>query len=216
MAVYAATLGIPAQTGMDYAGAEPHHLLAAESIVSDRDVDLTDEYADRAYASWYPTRAQDRRAGRRRAPAWSRTASASRVLIAPAYALGGARAVQWPDARAARARLRAGGRAGAPDGARAVGDRRAPALVGLSPPALAASTTVTPGVPAAVLLAGAALCALAVRERPRLRYVFGGALLLAGLPWLGWTFVAPGVVDRVGAGDLDAARAAAAGRARGG
>ncbi len=68
------------------------------------------------------------------------------------------------------------------------------ALVGLSPPALAASTTITPGVPAAVLLAGAALCALAVRERPRLRYVFGGALLLAGLPWLGWTFVAPGVV----------------------
>ena len=59
-----------------------------------------------------------------------------------------------------------------------------------SPP----STTITPGVPAAVLLAGAALCALAVRERPRLRYVFGGALLLAGLPWLGWTFVAPGVV----------------------
>ena len=39
---------------MDYAGAEPHHLLAAESIVSDRDVDLTDEYAERAYASWYP------------------------------------------------------------------------------------------------------------------------------------------------------------------
>ncbi len=54
VAVYAATLGIPAQTGMDYAGAEPHHLLAAESIVSDRDVDLTDEYAERAYASWYP------------------------------------------------------------------------------------------------------------------------------------------------------------------
>ena len=45
-----------------------------------------------------------------------------------------------------------------------------------------------------MLLAGAALCALAVRERPRLRYVFGGALLLAGLPWLGWTFVVPGVV----------------------
>ena len=44
-----------------------------------------------------------------------------------------------------------------------------------------------------MLLSGAALCALAVRERPRLRYVFGGALLLAGLPWLGWTFIAPGV-----------------------
>ena len=51
VAVYAATLGIPAQPGLDYAGNEPHHLLAAESIVSDRDVDLSDEYAERAYAA---------------------------------------------------------------------------------------------------------------------------------------------------------------------
>src|SRR5439155_3874085 len=67
-------------------------------------------------------------------------------------------------------------------------------LVGLSPPALVASTTVTPTVPAAVALTGAALCALAVRERPRLRFIWGGALLLAGLPWLGWTFALPGLV----------------------
>ena len=67
-------------------------------------------------------------------------------------------------------------------------------LVGLSPPALAASTTITPGIPAAVLLAGAA-CA-------RWRSASGrgegtspcGARLLAGLPWLGWTFLAAGVV----------------------
>jgi hypothetical protein len=115
------------------------------------------------------------------------------VSIAPAYAIGGARAVQWQMlALLALAFVLAA----------ALARRMVPepwatagaALVGLSPPALAASTTVTPGVPAAVLLAAAALCALAVRERPRLRYVFGGALLLAGLPWLGWTFVAPGVV----------------------
>ena len=67
-------------------------------------------------------------------------------------------------------------------------------LVGLSPPALAAATSITPGVPAAVLLSGAALCALAIRERPRLRFVFGGALMLAALPWLGWTFIVPGAV----------------------
>ena len=79
--------------------------------------------------------------------------------------------------------------------------RRRDRPIGLSPPALAASTTITPGVAAAVLLAGAALCALAMRERPRRRYVAGGALLLAGLPWLGWTFVAAGRRRRVGAGD---------------
>jgi hypothetical protein len=192
VAAYATTLSIPAQVGMDYAGAEPHHLLAAESIVSDRDVDLSDEYAERAYASWYPKELKTDGqvvAGRLMEPHGAGYA----LLIAPAYAVGGARAVQWQMlALLAFAFVLAA----------ALARRMVPepwatagaALVGLSPPALAASTTVTPGVPAAVLLAGAALCALAVRERPRLRYVFGGALLLAGLPWLGWTFVAPGVV----------------------
>jgi hypothetical protein len=33
-----------------------------------------------------------------------------------------------------------------------------------------------------------------VRERPRRRYVAAGALLLAGLPWLGWTYLAAGAV----------------------
>jgi hypothetical protein len=192
VAVYAATLGIPAQTGLDYAGAEPHHLLAAESIVSDRDVDLTDEYADRAYASWYPRELHTDGqvvGGRLVEPHGVGFA----LLIAPAYAIGGARAVQgemlvllafaFVLAAALARRM-------VPEPYATLGA----GLAGLSPPALAASTVITPGVPAAVLLAGAALCALAIRERPRLRYVFGGALALAFLPWLGWTFVAPGVV----------------------
>jgi hypothetical protein len=167
VAVYAATLGIPAQTGLDYAGAEPHHLLAAESIVSDRDVDLTDEYADRAYASWYPRELKtDGRVvgGRLREPHGVGYA----VLIAPAYAIGGPRAVQGAMlALLAFAFVLAAllARRLVPEPYATVGV----GLVGLSPPALAASTTITPGVPAAVLLAGAALCALGVRERPRLR-----------------------------------------------
>ena len=192
VAVYAATLGIPAQTGTDYAGNEPHHLLAAESIVSDRDVDLADEYRERSYASWYPQELRtDGRmvAGRLMEPHGVGFA----LLIAPAYAVGGARAVQGE----MLALLALAFVLGAALARRMVPEPWATAgaaLVGLSPPALAASTTITPGVPAAVLLSGAALCALAVRERPRLRYVFGGALLLALLPWLGWTFVAPGAV----------------------
>ena len=77
MAVYAATLSIPAQTGLDYAGAEPRRLLAAESIVSDRDFDLTDEYADPAYASWYRRELETDGQVVRRPPAGSRTASGS-------------------------------------------------------------------------------------------------------------------------------------------
>ena len=93
VAVYAATLSIPARTGLDYAGAEPHHLLAAESIVSDRDVDLTDEYADRAYASWYPRelRTDGQVVGGRLVEPHG---VGFALLIAPAYAIGGARAVQ--------------------------------------------------------------------------------------------------------------------------
>jgi hypothetical protein len=41
-----------------------------------------------------------------------------------------------------------------------------------------------PALTAGALLAGAALCALAVRERPLMRSAYGGAALLAVLPWL--------------------------------
>lgn len=192
VAVYAATLGVPAQPGLDYAGNEPHHLLAAESLVSDRDVDLTDEYAARSYAAWYPQNlTTDGRVvgGRLVEPHGVGFA----VLITPAYALGGARAVQWQMiAMLALAFVLAAAlaRRMVPEPWATVGV----GLVALSPPAVAASTTITPGVAAAVLLSGAALCALAVRERPRRRYVAIGALLLAGLPWLGWSYLAAGAV----------------------
>src|SRR3954451_12940570 len=192
VAVYAATLGIPATHGSDYAGNEPHHLLAAESLVSDRDVDLADEYRDRAYASWYLHELKtDGRsvAGRLVEPHGVGFA----LAIAPAYALGGARAVQAEMlALLALAFVLAAvlARRMVPEPWASFGA----GLTGLSPPALAAATTITPGVCAAVLLAGASLCALAVREYPRRRYAAGGALMLAILPWLGWTYVAPGVV----------------------
>lgn len=192
VAVYSATLGIPAQPGAEYAGNEPHHLLAAESLVSDRDVDLTDEYAERSYAGWYPGELKtDGRtvAGRLVEPHGVGFA----VLIAPAYAVGGARAVQWQMlAMLALAFVLAAAlaRRMVPEPWATVGV----GLIGLSPPAVAASTTITPGIAAAVLLSGAALCALAIRERPRRRYVAAGALLLAGLPWLGWSYLAAGAV----------------------
>jgi len=192
VAVYAATLGIPAAPGLDYGGNEPHHLLAADSLVSDHDLDLSNQYAERSYASWYPRELKTDGQiveGRLVEPHGAGFA----LLIAPAYAVGGARAVQWEMLLL----LATAFALGALLARRMVPEPWATAgagLVGLSPPALAASTTVTPGVPAALALTLAALCAVAVRERPRLRYVWGGALALAVLPWLGWTFVAPGVI----------------------
>ena len=57
-------------------------------------------------------------------------------------------------------------------------------LAGASPVALGHATVVVPALLAGALLAGASLCALAMRERPLMRHAFGGAALLAVLPWL--------------------------------
>jgi hypothetical protein len=48
----------------------------------------------------------------------------------------------------------------------------------------AAATTIAAEPLAATLLIAAAACALRVRSRARLRYAYGGALMLALLPWL--------------------------------
>jgi hypothetical protein len=191
-AAYAATLGVPADRGLDYAGTEPHHLLAAESLVSDHDVDLRNQYDQRAYENWYPrtlhTDGHDV-GGRLVEPHGIGYA----VLISPAYWLGGAKAVQMEMAVLLALAFVFGAKLArklVPEPWATAGA----AIVGLSPPALAASTTVTPGVPAAVALTGAALCALAVRDEAPRRYVVCGALLLATLPWLGWTYVLPGIV----------------------
>ena len=76
-AAYAATLGVDAVGSEDFAGDEPRHLLTAESIVSDFDIDLGDEFATRAYAEFHP--ASCGRRGRSCSGAGSsRRASASR------------------------------------------------------------------------------------------------------------------------------------------
>ena len=66
--------------------------------------------------------------------------------------------------------------------------------VGLSPPALAYATTVTPELSAGAGLAFATLLALRVRELPRIRWVAGAAFVLALLPWLALPFALPGAV----------------------
>ena len=65
-AAYAATLGLSAFGSSDYGGDEPHYLLAAESIVEDGDVDVLDEYAERAYTDFYPYTLRRARARRPR------------------------------------------------------------------------------------------------------------------------------------------------------
>jgi hypothetical protein len=188
-AAYAATLGIDAAGREDYAGDEPRHLLAADSIVSDFDIDVADEFATRAYADFHrgPLRPQGRVVlGRRLEP----QGFGFGLLIAPAYALGGPQGVELFLAAVA-----ALGFALATLVARRIVPEPwasgAALVVGLSPPALAHATGVYPDLAAGTLLAGATLAALRVRERPELGSAVVGATLLALLPWLGPKFLLP-------------------------
>ena len=213
-AAYAATLGVNAVGGRDYGGDEPRYLLVAESMVSDRDIDLTDEFATRAYADFHagPLPRQGQVIlGRSMEPQGIGFA----LLIAPAYALGGANAVElFLAAITALGFVLAA----------AVARRMVPEpwasgaalLVGLSPLALAHATAVYPEAAAGTALAGAALCALRVRERPALRQRGRrrGAARRAAVA--GAEVPAPGRADRGRARALDGAPRPPHGRARGG
>jgi hypothetical protein len=181
-AVYAATLGLDAFGGSDYAGAEPHYLLAAQSIVEDHDVDLANEYAARSYEAYYPytLRPHGRDA---QGILYEVHGVGYPLLIAPAYALGGAKAVELMMAAltalcmalAYRLALRV-----VPD-PWALG---ATLAVGLSTPLLAYGTAVDPGLLAALVLVAAALLALNLDERVSRGGAFACFGLLGLLPWL--------------------------------
>ena len=191
-AAYAATIGLPAFGTSQFAGDEPHYLLTAESIVSDHDLDLRDEYATRAYRDWYPY-LLERRGRLTGGQANEPTGAGFALLIAPAYGLGGPLAVQLLLAAIAALAFVLGA---------ALARRIVPepwasgaALAcGLSPPALAYATAVTPELTAGALLAVAALWALKLRDLPRIRWVAGAALALGALAWLGLQFTVAGLV----------------------
>jgi hypothetical protein len=186
---YAATLGVDAVGSSDYGGDEPRHLLTAESLVSDGDLDLTDEYAERAYARFGVGELAPRgrlTLGRRHEP----HGLGFPLLIAPAYAVGGAEGVElFLAAMAALAFALAAALA-----RRVVPEPWASGGVlgvALSAPALACGATVSPELCAGALLVGAALMALRVRETSRLGHALAGAAMLAFLPWLGTQYLVP-------------------------
>ena len=191
-AVYAATIGLHAFGGSDYAGDEPHYLLTAKSLVDDGDVDLVNQYRSGGYGSFYPY-ALDAHGtltgGRLDEP----HGLGFPALIAPAYAIGRAKGVELMLAAIsglaiALAYLLA---------LRVVPDPwalGAALAIGLSPPMLAYSTAVYPELTAAAVLAGAALLALRLAERPSRLAGIGVFALIALLPWLGIRFAPAGVV----------------------
>src|SRR5215217_3425923 len=190
--VYAATLGLDAFGRSDYGGDEPHYLLAADSLVHDGDVDVLDEFAARRYADFYPYELD--RHGRETEGRLNEPHGVGfPLLIAPAFALGGAKAVELFLGAVAALALALAYRIAL----RVVPDPwalGAALAAGLSAPLVAYGTAVYPELAAAAALAGAALLALRLDERISRRDAFACSLLIGMLPWLGTKFVPAGVV----------------------
>jgi hypothetical protein len=190
--VYASTLGLDAFGSSDYAGAEPHYLLAAKSLVDDHGVDVNDEYASRAYRDFYPYPLKRR--GRERKGALNEPGGLGLpLLIAPAYLLAGVHGVELLLAAIAALAVVLGYRLAL----RVVPDpwaMGAALAVGLSPPFLAYGTAVYPELVAGAALAGAALLALRLDVSPSRAQAFACFALLGALPWLGIRFVPAGLL----------------------
>jgi hypothetical protein len=191
-AAYATTAGLHAAPGEDLAEPEARTLLVTESIVSDGDLDVRDEFGARAWSGFYGgdlAPLSGPREGRLIEP----QGIGFPLLLAPAYAAGGRIGVQlFLAALAALAFVLAAALA-----RRLVPEpwaTGAALATGLSPPALVASTTISPEAAGAALLAGAAVLALGIRDQPRLPWAFWCAALLAFAPWLAVKLAAPAAI----------------------
>jgi hypothetical protein len=194
-AVYASTVGMHAFGRSDYAGDEAHYLLTAKSLVEDGSPDLRDEYAQHGYREFYPytlTPHGSLTNGRANEP----TGLGLPLLVAPAYAIAGAKGVEVFLAMIAALAVTLAyllARRVVPD-PWALG---ATLAVGLSPPLLAYSTAVYPDLPAAAALCAALLMALRIPASPRRRTGWTAFGFIALLPWLGAQYLIPGVVVAV-------------------
>ena len=91
--IYAATIGLDAFGESEYAGDEPHYLLAAQSIVDDHDIDVKNQYAARSYDLYYPY-VLDKHGKETNGFLHEPHGVGFPLLIAPAYGIGGAKGVE--------------------------------------------------------------------------------------------------------------------------
>jgi hypothetical protein len=190
--VFASTIGLHAFGAARYAGDEPHYLLTAQSIVEDHDLDVRNQYAARSYKPYYPY-TLDPHGHDTRGFLHEPHGAGFPLLIAPAYALGGAKGVELFLAALSALALALAYRLAL----RVVPDPwagGAALAAGLSPPLLAYSTAVSPEMVSGLLLVAAALLALRLDERISRRGSFACFVFLGLLPWLGLKFVPAGAV----------------------
>jgi hypothetical protein len=178
--------------GHDYAGDETHYLLAARSLAKQHNLDVRDDYRLRTWRD-FDTAPPKPQGVIRKGARYEPHSIGLPLLAAPFYALGGPKAVELAIAALLAAAMALSyllARRVVPDpwcGYAAL-------VLGLSPPLVAHGTAVVPEPVAAFALAGAALCAVRLRERPSRVAAFTCFVLLGSLPWLGLVFLPPGLV----------------------
>ncbi|HEX8120467.1 MAG TPA: hypothetical protein VF549_04295 [Solirubrobacteraceae bacterium] len=167
-------------------------LLIVESIVSDSDVDLRDDYRAQEYSAWIDGELKPV-AGLTEGRLYEPPGVGLALLLAAPYALAGPVGAElFVAALLALAFVAAAALA-----RRLVPDpwaTGAAVVAGLSPPVLAWSTTVASEPVAAAAVAGAALYTLRVRDEPTFRRATTAALLIAVLPWLSVKYLPLAVV----------------------
>lgn len=193
MAVYSLTLALDSAPGRPYTASEVRVLLVTKSIVDDGDIDLRNQYQQRQWREFTTQPVQPRAGVLSGGQLLEPIGIGLPMLVAPAYAIAGATGVRLLlAALLALAVVLAAALA-----KRLVRDPWATGVavaLGLSPPMLAAATTVAPEGLVAALLAGAAILALRIREETRLVWASWCATFLAVLPWIALRFVIPGAV----------------------
>ena len=194
-AAYAATLALPGRGSDDRSAREARYLMVATSLHEDGDLAVADEYRDRAYREFHRgvlRPPSEPHAGR----LLEGVGIGLPLLAAPLLGLGGVTAVALLCAAAMALAMTLG----AVLARRIVPDpwaTGAALAVGLSPPALGAAAAIGPEPLGAALLAGAAVCALRIRDadpNPPLWLAIVAAIQLAVLPWLNAELVLAGLV----------------------
>jgi hypothetical protein len=163
-------------------GDEPHYLTMAQSLLSDGDLDLTDEFAEREYAPFFGGTLEAHTSPQSpRGRLYAVHTPGLPALILPAYAVGGYPAVRWLMSALAAltavlvARL-VGDATGSP------GARLATfGIVAFTPPLAFYALAVYPETPAALATACFLLAARSDPKPGRLLLVSG---IAAALPWL--------------------------------
>jgi hypothetical protein len=194
-AAYAATLALPGRGSDDRSAREARYLMVATSLHEDGDLAVADEYRDRAYREYHrgalrpPAEPHDGRL-------LERVGIGLPLVAAPLLGVGGVTAVALLCAAAMALAMALG----AVLARRIVPDPWATGAalgVGLSPPALGAAAAIGPEPLGAALLAGAAVCALRIRDadpNPPLWLAVVAAIQLAVLPWLSAELALAGLV----------------------